>query len=82
MTDQPEPLLQILGWIIGMVIFGAAAVFIAARTGLDTAGIGQTYLAVGILLLITLLVGLAVIGYVWLSQQTNNLGRSRWHRGR
>lgn len=53
-----------------MVIVGAVAVFIAAPTGLDTAGIGQTYLAVGILLLIPLLVGLVVIGYVWLSQQT------------
>lgn len=82
MTDQPVPLLQILGWIIGMVIFGATAVSVGARTGLDIASIGQTYLAVGVLLFITLLVGLSVIAYVWLSQQTNNLGRSRRRRGR
>lgn len=82
MTDKAEPLLLIFGWIIGLIIFGAGVVFVAARTGLDLGGFGQAYFVSGILMLTTLIIGLAVIGYFSLSQRTNTLDHNRQHRGR
>lgn len=54
----------------------AGVVFVAARTGLDLGGFGQAYFVSGILMLTTLILGLAVIGYCSLSQRTNTLGHN------